>query len=331
MEQKLVIDTPARKLNFKSAVFKRFIVVLLAGTVLALLGLTLSLQTLGWDLTWYLIDFLARLSIAGLPVLIGLAILIRTRLRFSLRTLFAILLLAALFVAMNLMPLVRFRNERYANAKMHASNPQFKYHNQRQWDLIYQWMKADALPEVPTPPPTILPRHLRLFALPRDKLIPRDCDLASLWLNSDEQCRVLAENWARFSNLRVVTITRTISEEGFELLRETLPKIESLDIVVTNDVDIPKGWYQSLGNIRILYAWGEVASRGTQFDKEHLKDIAKLPKLQLLMVLGFAFDDSDAEALVSSESIQHVILSGTAVTAQGEAVLTENNIRVSRS
>lgn len=329
MEQKLVVDAPARKLDFRSTFFKWFIVVLLTGTVLVSLGLTLSLRTLGWDSTWYLIDYLARLSIAGLPVLIGLAILIRNRLRFGLRTLLAILLLAALLVVMTITPLMRFRNERSANTKMFASNAEFN-DDLRLWDTIYQLMNAESLPEVSTPPPTFVPPYLRPFTRDQEE-IPRDCDLGSLWLNSDEQCRVLAENWARFSNLRAVTITRAVSEEGFELLRETLPKIKSLDIVVTNDVEIPKDWYQTLGNIRILYAWGEGASRGTQFDKEHLKDIAKLPKLQLLMVLGFAFDDNDAEALVSSESIQHVILRGTAVTAKGEAVLTENKIRVYRN
>ncbi len=329
MEQKLVVDTPARKLDFNSTVFKWFIVVLFAGTVLVSLGLTLSLRILGWNSTWYLTDYLGRLAIAGLPVLIGLAILIRTRLRFSLRTLFAILLLAALFIVMTLIPLVRFRNERSASTKLLALNAEI-IQDPSHWDTLYPWMKAEALPEVTSPPPTFVPSYLRLFTRPQEK-IPRDCDLMSLWLNNDEQCRIFVESWERFSNLRAVTITRPVSEEGFELLRETLPKIKSLDIVVTNDVEIPKDWYQSLGNIRILYAWGEGASRGTQFDEQHLQDIAKLPKLQVLMVLGFAFDDNDAEAIVSSESIQHVILRGTAVTAKGEAVLTENNIRVYRN
>lgn len=324
----MVVDAPARKLDVKPAIFKWFIIVLLAGTVLVSLGLTLSLRALGWNSTWYLIDYLARLAIAGLPVLIGLAILIWTRMRFSLRTLFALLVLAALFLAMTLIPLVRFRNERSASTKMQAVNTQFN-DDLGAWNRMYQLMKAEALPEASSPPPTYVPSYLQLFTRDQEE-IPRDCEVRSLWLNSDEQCRVLAENWARFSNLRAVTITRTVSEEGFEQLRETLPKIESLDIVVTNDVGIPKGWYQSLGNIRILYAWGEGVSRGTQFDKQHLKDIAKLPKLQVLMVLGFAFDDNDAEALLSSESIQHVILRGTAVTPQGEAILTESNIRVYR-
>lgn len=327
MEQNLVADAPARKPDFKSTFFMWFIVVLLAGTVLVSLGLTLSLRTLGWSSTWYLIDYLARLSIVGMPVLLGLAILIRTRLRFNLRTLFALLLLAALFIAMTLLPLMRFRNERSASTKLLALNAEII--QDLHWYTLYPWMKADALPEVATPPPTFLPSYLRLFTRPLENT-PRDCDLGSLWLNSDEQCRVLAENWARFSSLRAITITRTVSEEGFELLRKTLPKINSLDIVVTNDVEIPKDWYRSLSNIRILYAMVEGNSRGTQFDEQHLQDIAKLPKLKVLMVLGFAFDDNDAEALLSSESIQHVILRGTAVTPQGEAVLTENNIRVYR-
>jgi hypothetical protein len=86
-----------------------------------------------------------------------------------------------------------------------------------------------------------------------------------------------------------------------------------------------------LTNIRTLWVWGEGASRGTPFDKKHLKDIASLPNLETFMVLGYAFNDDDARTLATSNSIKRVVLRGTAVTEDGESDLANTDRLVYRN
>ena len=53
-------------------------------------------------------------------------------------------------------------------------------------------------------------------------------------------------------------------------------------------------------------------------------DIASLKQLEVLMVLGYALNDADAQVLASSPSLKRIILRGTAVSAIGEAHLAES-------
>ena len=69
---------------------------------------------------------------------------------------------------------------------------------------------------------------------------------------------------------------------------------------------------------------------GTPIYQDHLDDIVSLENIQMLTVVGFAFDDKDASKLASSKSIKRVGLHGTAVTAAGEAKLASEEKLVFR-
>jgi hypothetical protein len=72
--------------------------------------------------------------------------------------------------------------------------------------------------------------------------------------------------------------------------------------------------------------WAEGAFAGQPFPDEHLEDIAALPNLEVLMVLGYGLDDADAETLASSESLRRIILRRTAFTPVGESRLSDRDL-----
>lgn len=307
---------------------RHFVLPVGALTVISLV-LNLTLRILGWDSTVKLFDYSGRLLIAGLPLILVLSILAYTRLRCSVRSLFAILLLAALFLVMTLLPLLRFRNERFASTKLLAAGAK-EDQSILNWKPL--WTIIDTLPEARNPPPTFVPSYLRSFTQGQEN-IPRDCEVTGLLLANDEQRRILADNWPKLPNLQALNIGPSVSAAGLTSLMSVLPEIKTLDIVITQEsvdmpVEMPSGWYQLLANVRVLYVWRGWSLQAPKFDKQNLADIVKLPKLKVLSVKGYAFNDSDAEALLGSESIQHIFFATTHVTEKGRDLLTKNNRNV---
>ena len=188
------------------------------------------------------------------------------------------------------------------------------------WDDFYAQVDLESPSRPAIASTVVVPSWLSSFTNATVQVPPDDA-VRSVWINNDDQCRILAENWETLPSLQAVSFARGVSTDGLNMLQDVLPQVAQLDIVHTNDVAVPPGWYGSLTNIRTLWVWGEGASRGTQFDPQHLKDIVGLPKLELFMVLGYAFDDDDAHELATSNSIKRVILRGTVVTRNGESDL----------
>lgn len=288
-----------------------------------------SLRWLGWYGSGNAFLFLGCLIVTALPLLVALAILLRRRLKFSLRSLLAVTMLVSLFLVSSLVPLVRHRSERQASMQLLATNATLN--EGQDWGDFYSKLDLNPPPDlVVNSRASAVPAWLASFTK-RTQTIPPDNTVRSVWLNSDEQCRILSDNWKRLPSLRSVSLTRGVSTEGFELLQDVLPRFKHLHCVHTNDVAVPPNWYSALTNIRSLWVWGEGTSRGKPFDEGHLKEITELSNLEMLMVLGYAFDDEDARELAGSTSIKRVVLRGTAVTADGESNLEEPNRIVYRN
>jgi len=283
----------------------------------------LSLRRLGWYGTGNTIQFLACVFATLLPLLVASAMLLRNRLRFSLRTLFVATTLVAVFLMISLLPMVNHRVARQASMRLLSANATLN--EGLDWDEFYSQIDLEPSPHLSSVETATVPPWLTSFTN-HTSTIPTDNAIQSIWLNNDEQCKLLADNWERFPSLRSVSVTRGVSDNGFRLLQDVLPRFNHLDCVHTNDVLAPPNWYASLTNIRTLWVWGEGASRGKPFPHEHLSDIAALSNLEMFMVLGYAFNDANASELAASTSIKRVILRGTAVTSTGESDLLNNAI-----
>ncbi len=302
--------------------------VLLACILLLEAMIVVSLGWLGWYGTGNAFYFAACLFVTVLPLLVAMVLLLRRGLKFSVRALLASTTLVALFFMLSVLPMVRHRAARKVGMQLLSANATIN--EGVDWDDLYAQVKLDPSPKLTPTYTDAIPVWLTPFMAAVDA-IPPDDDVRSIWLNNDRQCSILAENWERFHSLQSVSITRGVTNEGFSLVQDVIGHFRHLDSVCTNDVSPPQNWYASLTNVRTLFVWGEGASRGKPFDKNHLENIASLPNIEMLMVLGYAFDDNDARKLASSNSIKRVIFRSTLVTPVGESDLANDERIVYRN
>ena len=306
----------------------RLTTVVLVTVLIIEVAISVSLRWLGWYGTGSAIQFSACLVFTLLPLLIAFVILLHKRLKFSVRSLLLVTALSAFFLVLSLMPILRHRAARQSSAQLLTAK--VTINEGMDWDNFYRQIALHPPTKLPLADDDALPWWLTSLITKTDS-IPTDNSVRDIWLSSDNQCQILAENWERLSSLQSVSISRGVSTEGFRLLQDVLPRFEHLDSVVTNDVTVPSDWYGSLKNIRTLWVWGEGASRGTLFDDKHLDEIVSLSNLEMFMVLGYAFSDRDARTLAKSDSIKRIVLRGTAVTTAGESELVKPDRLVYRN
>jgi hypothetical protein len=305
---------PRNRLKFRTTTL------VLAVFLVVEVALVVLLRTLGWLGTGSALQFVTCVFVSVLPLLIAVAMLTANRLRFGVRSLIVATTLVGVFLSVSLLPLLDFRSARQASIQLVSANA--KLNDVFDWNEFYSGIELPGVPMVPNSATNYIPPWLTPFTK-NISAIPADDAVHSIWLGSDAQIAIFAKNWQRFSSLQSVGVGSGVSVSGLERLRNTLPRFEHLDCVHTNDVYAPKNWYRSLTNVRTLWVWGEGSSRGNPFPTDHLIDIASLPNLEVFMVLGYAFDDSNARIVSGSRSIKRVILRGTAVTQAGELSLAE--------
>ena len=175
------------------------------------------------------IQFVVSLLFVLLPLVIAGAVLLRNRLRFSLWAMMIGTAMIAIFLSLSMIPLFRYRTARQGSAKLLvAKGHVVEGLKNFRW---YETYKLDPLPEKQPAPPDTLPLWLASFSSGM-KDVPRDADVSQIVFMNDEQCKIFAENWKRFTNLRMLGINRGVSSEGFKLLQDIIPKLESLDVVL---------------------------------------------------------------------------------------------------
>lgn len=291
---------------------------ILIGFLLVEVAMLVSLRTLGWFGTGSLVHSIVCLFVSLVPLLVATALLVRNRLRFGLRNLLVAVALVAVFMFVSVKPLQDYHSARSASKQLVLANATLD--SGLDWDRFYTDIGLEPLPSVNAPQAVNVPPWLRPFT---DSLstIPPDASVESIHLNNDQQVEILVENSSRFWSLRSISIGFGVSGEGLKKLQAAIPEFNHLNSMVVNDVTVPKNWYRTLTGIKALFVWGEGASRGIPFPQDDLADIKSLPQLEVLMILGYAFNDSDAKTLSSSLAIKRIILRGTAVTEKGESDL----------
>jgi hypothetical protein len=292
----------------------------LAALLILEVALTVLMRTLGWFGTGNALQLVACVLVTIAPLLIAVGMLAASRFRFGVRSLMFVVVLVGAFLTLSLVPLLEYRSTRKASSQLIVAKA--TVNAGLDWDDFYKRIDLPPPPIAATSKVTSIPPCLTPFTKNLSN-IPSDDAVRSLWLNSDAQIEILADNWERFSSLQSVSISRGVAKDALELLGDTLPWLKQLHSVQTNDVRVPKHWYRSLTNVRALWVWGEGSSLGKPFPNEELVDIASLPNLEVLMVFGYAFDDSDARTLSTSRSIKRIVFRHTAVTQIGEAELAD--------
>lgn len=304
------------------------VVVALAFVLVLEIALVVSLRRFGWAVTGSVLQFTICLIVAGLPLIVATAIFLRRGLRFSVRSVLLAVTLLAVFFSLSWLPLVRHRAARQTSMRLLAANATLN--EGLDWNDFYPRIRLQPPPQMVVRQDDEVPLWLTAFTGATER-IPLDHAVSSVWLDSDDQCRILAGNWERLGGLQSVSIGGGVTAEGLRLLKDVLPRFQHLEMVHVNSVVAPEGWYRSLTNVRMLWVWGENALRGTKFNAGDLRDIADLPDLEVFMVLGYAFGDGDARQLATSRGIKRVILRGTDVTQAGEADLTDDDRIVFRN
>ena len=302
------IDTKRRKTT-----------IILVGFLFLESAMVVSLRTLGWFGTGGAIRLVACLFVALLPLLLATFLLARNRLRFGLRSLLGMVALVAVFLYVSAIPLIDYRSARIASRQLVAANARLHYTTD--WDSYYTDMGLAPPPDVTSPQTAQLPPWLGPFTGRLSEFLPDD-RVRGIWFNSDAQIQIAANHSTRLSSFQSVSITTGVTDVGLRQLQTALPQFEHLTRISVGDVSVPAHWYKSLHNIHTLWVWGEGPYRGKPFPPNDLADIVSLRKLEVLMVLGYAFNDSDARRLASSPSVRRIVLRGTAVTAAGESELT---------
>ncbi len=292
---------------------------ILASLLFVELALVASLRTFGWYGTGNVIRLIACICVTLIPLLLAAVLLVGNRLRFGLQSLMGIVALFAVFLAVSAMPLIDYRSARTASSQLVAANATLNA-DLDGWDDFHNGMGLEVPPDLTPVQPAEVPPWLSPFT-ERLSAIPADESVRSIWFDSDGQIQILVNHATRLPNLQRISITSGVTEDGLTHLQAILPRFTHLQHITLNNVVVPENWYQSLTRITTLFVWAEGSLRGTAFPPDGLVDIASLPQLEVLMVMGYDLDDSDADTLASSPSIKRVILRGTAVTQVGESNL----------
>jgi hypothetical protein len=283
-------------------------------------ALVISLRTLGWFGTGDAAQLIGSVVVSALPLLIALAFLAINRFHFGMRSLLGTMALIAIFLYVTVLPVLDYRSARRASMQLISESATLN--EDLELDRFYSAIGLDPPPMLKSPKPVNVPPWLTPL-IRHISTVPPDDSVRMIELTSDRQIRILADNWQRFGGLQSLYVASGVTEDGLKLLLTIIEQFDRLDRIHTNDVSPPKSWYGSLTNVRTLYVWGEGASRGTPFPKHRVTEIASLPNLEVLMVLGYEFNDADARLLANSTSIKRIILRKTAVTPIGESILND--------
>jgi len=292
--------------------------------LLLLLGaevaLALSLRELGWFETGHVIRWGACGLAALLPLVVAAILMLRNRLRFSLRSLLMAMALVAVFLFISVLPLIEAFDARKGSQRLQADGVQFSTESM---DEYYRQIGHDPRPTPPTPP---VNRQLAAWLRPLagDVLtLPTDEEIKSVWLDADGQVLRLCAMPSRFCNLEQIGVGPNVSSAGLQVLGGALPKFPRLTALDLGNVPIPKDWLKSLRNVKTLFLGVGGPLKGRLLDPQHLKDLGELPNLEVLMIAGYLVRSADMQALAGSESLRFIHLKRTATAPWGKKQLAE--------
>jgi hypothetical protein len=238
-----------------------------------------SLKEFGWLGTGNRFLTLAALLFMGLPILVGVFLLILSRFRFGLKTLFAFCILSAFFLWLSILPLLRHNEARKGASSLKKAKAEV-----RSFFDKYDWTERMDLPfERPTesdrslPPSWIATVDQRLVSIPEDEFV------TMIELSNLEQVEAYCQFAPRFSSLLGLSLERkTANGDVTELARAI----------------------QNAKHLRLLYVTGDVPNL------EILKAARGVQSLNIASTSGVAIpcDDAFLEAIGSMSQLVNLSL-----------------------
>jgi hypothetical protein len=292
--------------------------------LLLLLGaevaLALSLRELGWFETGHVIRWAACGLAALLPLVVAAILMLRNRLRFSLRSLLMATALVSVFLFISVLPLIEAFDARKGSQRLQIEGVQLSTESM---DDYYRQLGYDPRP-APPKPPVNRPLAAWLRPLAGDVLaLPTDDAIKSVWLETDGQVLRLCAMPSTFCNLEQIGVGPNVSPAGLQVLGGALTKFPQLTALNLGNVSIAKNWLKSLRNAKTLLLVVEGPLEGRLLEPQHLKDLADLPNLEVLMIAGYLVRSADLQALSSSKSLRFILLKRTATAPWGKKELAE--------
>lgn len=278
-------------------------------------------ETSGWKSTVAWGGLIAAVSLALLPLIAAISLLLVRGRKFSLRSMMIATALVAVFVSLFLYPYLQAKERRRGVIALEAAG------------ILYQTV-PDRASHQPPPERPAIERDIRFWMKPFiGDSFPSTPDLAvrGLALRTDKDIQLVASLIDRFPNLdSVILDERGISKEGFQLFAEFAPRLYSLEIHTVQG-SFPEGWGKSLHGVGSLEMFNIMfaANAKTRLSGEQLADIASIDGLEHVSLIGIDFKDSDFR-LGQSPNLREVTIHDTNLDAAGcNAILAANpNLRL---
>ncbi len=270
----------------------------------------IMLRTLGFQRSGSLLFEVICYTVTAIPLLVVAVLFMKNGRRFQLRTLIFLVTLSAIFVYASIVPILNIRRERDVGIKLVSLNAEID--REFDWAEYYDNLDLNSAHSGASSTAWI-PFWLTPFT--RDYLRhPADCEIVQINLYSDEQIEIFSERPERFASLRAVAVALDVSESGLSKLAKSLHEIPTLEAVCLYDVKAPKGFYESLQNVRTIWVWSQGKFRGDTFQLEDMKEIASLQNLETLMIQGYGLTDAQTNALTSDTKLRRLLLRDSFIT-----------------
>lgn len=280
---------------------------LLIALVLIEIGLVVSLRQLGWWGTGDLLVLIFSVAAIALPIAIVVLILAINRFRLGLRSLFLFMVILSLFIALNLKPLLDYREIRRGSTALLRTQS-----NLITEDYFYRSL-SDRSPNRPKSAkvieePTVwLPPWLSYFVRDIAKA-PVDVTVISIHVYSNQEFRVLTEQFRAFPNLSSIRVSN-LSEENFYRIPELTKNHWKLTSVTMNNPPVNERLFQrawSIQKLELRLGFGEEAEIvNLSALADLLKQMEVLQHLHLEL-FEMDFDPALLSKLAESESLKKV-------------------------
>lgn len=285
----------------------------------------IMLRTLGFQQSGNILMEIACYALAFSPLLVVAVLLFRKGWQFQLSTLMIAVAMAAIFLYASLVPILKIRDEH--NVRLRLVSLGAEVDRGIDWTEYYDDLGLQSTHSVIS---SSAWAPFWLAPISRHYLRhPADCEITQINLYSDEQINIFCESPQRFASLRVIAVASNVSETGLGKLADALSDIPSLKAVCLHDVETPEGFFKSLKNVRTIHLWAQGSFVGRQIELDDLQDIASLPNLETLMILGYGVSDSETKALVSGTNLNRLILRDSFISVSASEIERLEQIGIS--
>ena len=287
--------------------------------------ITIVLRRKGLAATHSFLSFMA----AAIPVLMAAILFFRHGFRVRLSSLFLSLTCLAVFLAVCVVPLQRERSLRSGTQRWQEAGVVFST-SFSALDFGDENHEHGVI-TAPNLPAWLMPLSRDLMTRPLDSAV------RSVNICHEDDLEAFLKHRSAFDNLRDVCIQWSVRDDAFNRLADEANDILGL-LINENQLSasaimrigdfqrlshlhlynqqLPEGLLAELRSLEALSWWSEGPTARKDLSRgSHIEDIASLPKLRSLMLIGHSLSYNDVRALENATQLKHLWISHAAMTA----------------